>query len=151
VQSGLQELEREMDRYRDMNEVASGDQFVTIFQPFSNTAKIAMNQLQDAVDQMTQAYDRTLALFGETPKDVSSEEFFGIFRTFATSFNTALTELYAARNRMNRRKAAVQSSTDSEAPMGETDESSLMDLKPAPSLPGTFFIINPTQKRRAGW
>lgn len=67
-------------------------------------ASEASDRLEDLVDQVTLAdatFNEVIKYFGEEDKTMTSTEFFGIFKTFVTSYKVWLTfssRIFAAAN-----------------------------------------------------
>lgn len=63
------------------------DKFAEMMRPFLERNQQKFSDLEKRFEQMKKAFEDTVLLFGEEIKGASPEEFFGIFKTFMTSFD----------------------------------------------------------------
>lgn len=90
LSKSLNELEKELARFRQkQSSLDKNDQFLHIFGPFYQRTSSQLEELDQLYKKANDSYKQTLQFFGENEKDISSEEFFGIFQTFLISFEKA--------------------------------------------------------------
>ncbi|KAJ1658246.1 hypothetical protein IWQ61_002482 [Dispira simplex] len=77
----------------------SEDRFLLVMTSFHDIAKDRFTTIQQMYEDMQDQYQSVAQLYGEDPKRMPPEEFFGIFRTFSTSFEKSLKDNEAERER----------------------------------------------------
>jgi len=85
---GMKECEREMEFYRGQP-VSNGDRYLPVMKEFLTMAAVRLAELEDLFVDMKARFDRVCRLFSEDPTTTQSDEFFGIFDHFITSFGEA--------------------------------------------------------------
>lgn len=91
---GLQKLIHELERYADgENELDDNDRFVEVMTAFRDTAIEKFDQLEVRYTSMDIAYKDVVTYFGENPRDMKPDEFFGIFKTFTSSWEVKIKDL----------------------------------------------------------
>lgn len=90
---GLQKLTHELDRHytedNDQEEIAANDRFVEVMTSFRDYAIEKFDQLEVRYTSMDVAYKDVVTYFGENPRDMKPDEFFGIFKTFTSSWEVS--------------------------------------------------------------
>lgn len=87
LREGLKGIRTELtEHFQDVDERPSDDRYAKKMWRFLGEAS---DRLEDLVDQVTLAdatFHEVLKYFGEDDRTMTSTEFFGIFRTFLTSY-----------------------------------------------------------------
>ena len=91
VKKGLSELKEGLRRIRDeLNEHFSDsgldDEYSTRMWSFVAKAKTKLDNLTDDFNRADTAFSQAVNFYGEDDRSMSSSEFFGIFKTFVTSY-----------------------------------------------------------------
>ncbi|XP_046849776.1 disheveled-associated activator of morphogenesis 1-like isoform X2 [Xenia sp. Carnegie-2017] len=88
----LKTVEKEYDYQCKKKDKLSGDTFVQETGAFLTAARASFKELDDSWKEMKTRYEKSVAAFGEEPKTITSEGFFGIFNAFLVSFAEAKNE-----------------------------------------------------------
>ncbi|XP_028398626.1 disheveled-associated activator of morphogenesis 1-like [Dendronephthya gigantea] len=88
----LKAVEKEFEYQTKKKDKAFGDNFVQDTGAFLTAAKASFTELDNSWKDMKTKYDKSVVAFGEDPKTITSDEFFGIFNTFLISFAEAKNE-----------------------------------------------------------
>ncbi|KAK7483514.1 hypothetical protein BaRGS_00025188 [Batillaria attramentaria] len=86
LRKGLQDIEKEVEYFKNKFASTPGDRFVTVMQDFCTVVSYSFTEVEEAYAEMKQKYDSVLKAFCEDSKQVQPDVFFGIFDTFLTSF-----------------------------------------------------------------
>jgi cytokinesis protein len=90
IRSGLQKLLQELDNhYGDDYEAPDGDNFAKTMYAFRNDAIDKFEQLEVRYTSMDVAYKDVVTFYGENPDQMKPDEFFGIFKTFTSSWEVS--------------------------------------------------------------
>nr|KAG5710766.1 hypothetical protein BaRGS_035168 [Batillaria attramentaria] len=92
LRKGLQDIEKEVEYFKNKFASTPGDRFVTVMQDFCTVVSYSFTEVEEAYTEMKQKYDSVLKAFCEDSKQVQPDVFFGIFDTFLTSFGDAKCE-----------------------------------------------------------
>lgn len=134
----LNDLAIELQKnFGDDIELEEQDRFPKIMKDFVVKSKEKFENLQMEYTEMEVAYKDVVAYFGEDPKNTKPDEFFGIFKTFITSFERAKADNKAIKERelaakkrkeeMEQRKKQASNKPSSGVQMSGKDEKHLMD------------------------
>jgi hypothetical protein len=108
--SGLRDIDNELDRFsKDDNQDDKQDRFYSVMSKFSIQANAQLDELRELNKSMRQSFDKVVEKYGEDPSKMGAEEFFGIFKTFGTSFEKVHKEIVTKQEiqaRLDRRKRA---------------------------------------------
>ncbi|CAJ0768525.1 4272_t:CDS:2, partial [Entrophospora sp. SA101] len=85
----LNDLEVELDKNFTDVELEENDRFPEIMRDFVKRTKSQFEELQLKYTSMEVAYKDVVSYFGEDPKSTKPDEFFGIFKTFISSYERA--------------------------------------------------------------
>ncbi|XP_032228211.1 disheveled-associated activator of morphogenesis 1-A [Nematostella vectensis] len=85
----LKEVEKELDFQTRKREKIPGDKFVDVIGSFVKVAQFSCCEVEEAWEELKQKFFKAVKLFGEDPKNLSSDQFFGIFNVFLVSFAEA--------------------------------------------------------------
>merc|ERR1719273_1107913 len=88
LRTGMKECGREVEFYRGQT-LTSGDRYLPVMKEFMTTASVRLTELEDLFTDMKARFDRVCRLFSEDPTTTQSDEFFGTFDYFITSFEEA--------------------------------------------------------------
>merc|ERR1711879_346033 len=88
LRTGMKECGREVEFYRGQT-LTSGDRYLPVMREFMTTAQVRLTELEDLFTDMKARFDRVCRLFSEDPTTTQSDEFFGIFDYFISSFEEA--------------------------------------------------------------
>lgn len=88
LRTGMKECGREVEFYRGQS-LTSGDRYLPVMKEFMTTAQVRLTELEDLFTDMKARFDRVCRLFSEDPTTTQSDEFFGIFDYFISSFEEA--------------------------------------------------------------
>ena len=69
--------------------VTPGDRYLVVMREFMAMASVRLAELEDLFTDMKARFDRVCRMFCEDPTTTQSDEFFGIFDHFITSFSEA--------------------------------------------------------------
>ena len=69
--------------------VTPGDRYLPVMREFMAMASVRLAELEDLFTDMKARFDRVCRMFCEDPTTTQSDEFFGIFDHFITSFAEA--------------------------------------------------------------
>ncbi|CAG8744722.1 14851_t:CDS:2, partial [Cetraspora pellucida] len=137
----LNDLAIELQKhFGDEVELEKNDKFPEIMKEFVVMSQKKFEDLQMKYTSMEVAYKDVVAYFGEDSKNTKPDEFFGIFKTFLTSFERVRTDNKAIKDRElaakkrkeeieQRKKLANKPSTGVQmtAQLNPSDEKHLMD------------------------
>jgi cytokinesis protein len=96
VKDGLKEIRAELEtHYRDAEtgeglKTCPDDRFYEVMQPFIEDAERRFEEVQEAMAEMSDSYKDCVKFYGENPAIMKPDEFFGIFKTFMSSFEVRL-------------------------------------------------------------
>jgi cytokinesis protein len=91
IREGYKSLRTELDdHYRD---VAAEDQFAKQMWTFVGKAGRIIEDLVDSVNSADTSYTEVAQFYGEDEKNMTSSEFYGIFKTFVTSYTVGCNTL----------------------------------------------------------
>lgn len=108
LRSGIKECGREVEFYRGQT-VAAGDRYLPVMREFLAMASVRLAELEDLFTDMKARFDRVCRMFCEDPTTTQSDEFFGIFDHFITSFAEAkMDNDNAKKKKEEEEKAAKQ-------------------------------------------
>ncbi|CAO3596601.1 unnamed protein product [Absidia cylindrospora] len=103
IRSGLQKLIQELDNhYGDTYEAPDGDAFAKTMYDFRNDAIDKFEQLEVRYSNMDVAYKDVVTFYGENPDQMKPDEFFGIFKTFTSSWERAMGDNKSARQKLEK-------------------------------------------------
>ncbi|ORZ12691.1 hypothetical protein BCR42DRAFT_467822 [Absidia repens] len=103
IRSGLQKLIQELDNhYGDTYEAPDGDDFAKTMYDFRNDAIDKFEQLEVRYTNMDVAYKDVVTFYGENPDQMKPDEFFGIFKTFTSSWERAMGDNKSARQKLEK-------------------------------------------------
>jgi len=88
LRSGMKECGREVEFYRGQP-VTNGDRYLPVMKEFMTMASVRLAELEDLFVDMKARFDRVCRMFCEDPTTTQSDEFFGIFDNFITTFADA--------------------------------------------------------------
>jgi hypothetical protein len=113
LRTALKDVSKELERYKQTHpqKTSADDKFPERISPFYNRASKLFADLEKKYKLMNEVYEDAVNMFGEEVKDTTSEDFFGIFRTFMGNFEKCITENRAERERENmqeKRKRAEE-------------------------------------------
>lgn len=87
LRSGLQKLIQELDaHYGPDYQAPEGDNFASVMRTFRDQALEKFEELEVRYTSMDVAYKDAVAFYGENPAEMKPDEFFGIFKTFTSSW-----------------------------------------------------------------
>jgi len=89
IKKELKEVEKELEFQHKKKERIHGDKFVDAMGSFVKVAQFSLSELDETWKDMKQKYGKAVAMFGEDPKQLQSDEFFGLFSAFLVSFAEA--------------------------------------------------------------
>ncbi|CAI2186042.1 20571_t:CDS:2, partial [Funneliformis geosporum] len=158
----LNELAIELKKNFTDVELEENDKFPSIMQKFVISSQQKFEELQVKYTSMEVAYKDVVAYFGEDPKNTKPDEFFGVFKTFITSFEKARHDNKQQRERElaiqkrkeeaeNRKKAARPSPgvNINSASQDSVEEKHLMDNL-LESLRDGVDLDSRSRRRRGG-
>jgi hypothetical protein len=91
MQRQLEDNKAELDtHFPDPNEIPPNDKFHSVMRPFVDRNLERFADVERRFEIMKTSYDELVHMYGEDPKSTQPEEFFGIFKTFMTSFDKVL-------------------------------------------------------------
>lgn len=88
LRAGMKECGREVEFWRGQA-VSPGDRYLPVMREFLAVASVRLAELEDLFTDMKARFDRVCRMFCEDPTTTQSDEFFGIFDHFITSFAEA--------------------------------------------------------------
>ncbi|ORZ05858.1 hypothetical protein BCR42DRAFT_427913 [Absidia repens] len=101
IRSGLQKLLQELENhYGDGYVAPEGDNFAKTMVDFRNNAIDKFEQLEVRYTSMDVAYKDVVSFYGENPNQMKPDEFFGIFKTFTSSWERAMGDNKSARQKL---------------------------------------------------
>lgn len=91
IRVGLQKLIQELDNHYPENEndedaTEEGDNYAQVMRNFRNEAIEKFEELEVRYTSMDVAYRDVVSYYGENPDQMKPDEFFGIFKTFTSSW-----------------------------------------------------------------
>jgi cytokinesis protein len=92
LRDGLKQIQLELNKHFDIGEVANlpaDDRYAKKMWRFVGEAEDSLADLLDAVTLAEGTFADVLKYYGEDDKNVSSAEFYGIFKTFLTSYKVS--------------------------------------------------------------
>lgn len=112
IRLGLQKLIEELENHypedQDSQEDESSeiDNYCQIMRSFRNDAIEKFEELEVRYTSMDVAYRDVVTYFGENPDQMKPDEFFGIFKTFTSSWERAMTDNVSARKKLENMEKA---------------------------------------------
>ncbi|CDS04805.1 hypothetical protein LRAMOSA07335 [Lichtheimia ramosa] len=107
LRSGLQKLIDELDaHYGDDYKPEPGDNFAKTMVEFRDKALEKFEELEVRYTSMDVAYKDAVAFYGENPNEMKPDEFFGIFKTFTSSWERAMSDNKNARKKLEQMERA---------------------------------------------
>merc|ERR1712110_529291 len=107
LRTGMKECGREVEFYRGQT-LTSGDRYLPVMKEFMSTAQVRLTELEDLFTDMKARFDRVCRLFSEDPTTTQSDEFFGTFDYFITSFEEARQDNESVKKKKEEEKIAKQ-------------------------------------------
>lgn len=89
IRVGLQKLIQELDNHYPEDAETTGDEedcYAEVMRKFRNEALAKFEELEVRYTAMDVAYKDVVTYFGENPDQMKPDEFFGIFKTFTSSW-----------------------------------------------------------------
>ncbi|KAJ3108146.1 hypothetical protein HDU97_002058 [Phlyctochytrium planicorne] len=113
IRQGATELNALLQKLKIQSEIGSSDasSFVDVMTPFARQATESVDELEDRFERMEKLFKDVATMFGEDPKKLKQDEFFVIFKSFISSFETAMNDNLIERERQSvieRRKKAQE-------------------------------------------
>jgi len=108
----LNDLAMELDKNYTDEELEENDRFPANMRVFVERSKNKFEELQVKYTSMEVAYKDVVSYFGEDPKSTKPDEFFGIFKTFISSFERARYDNKVQKERelvLQKRKEEIES------------------------------------------
>lgn len=91
LRSGLQKLIDELDaHYGDDYKPEQGDNFAKTMAEFRDKALEKFEELEVRYTSMDVAYKDAVSFYGENANEMKPDEFFGIFKTFTSSWEVSI-------------------------------------------------------------
>lgn len=87
LESGLEALEKELKQHQDNNTCT--DRFGEVMERFYLEATIEFNRVYLLRDKMNESYEQVVRFYGEDSVIMPPDEFFGIFKTFTTTWEVS--------------------------------------------------------------
>lgn len=113
IRVGLQKLIQELENHypdegQESPDDASSeiDNYCQIMRSFRNDAIEKFEELEVRYTSMDVAYRDVVGYFGENPDQMKPDEFFGIFKTFTSSWERAMTDNVSARKKLENMEKA---------------------------------------------
>lgn len=117
IRVGLQKLIQELDNHYpegdddndgndDDGESDEIDNYCQIMKSFRNEAIEKFEELEVRYTSMDVAYRDVVAYYGENPDQMKPDEFFGIFKTFTSSWERAMTDNVSAKKKLENMEKA---------------------------------------------
>jgi len=99
LREGLKRIRQELgEHFADMNE---HDKYGKQMWAFVSKANVQMEDLVHDVNNADSMFTDVLNYYGEEDKNMSSSEFYAIFKTFVTSYKVSSVYIYYAQQYMN--------------------------------------------------
>ena len=90
IRAGLQKLIQELENhYPEDEDEPEGDNFAQVMRNFRNEAIGKFEELEVRYTSMDIAYKDVVTYYGENPDQIKPDEFFGIFKTFTSSWEVS--------------------------------------------------------------
>lgn len=90
IRVGLQKLIEELENHYDEDfEAPDGDNYAQVMRNFRNEAIEKFEELEVRYTSMDVAYRDVVSYYGENPDQMKPDEFFGIFKTFTSSWEVS--------------------------------------------------------------
>ncbi|KAI8145922.1 hypothetical protein BJV82DRAFT_535287 [Fennellomyces sp. T-0311] len=113
LRSGLQKLIGELEaHYGPDYEAPEGDNFAQTMVAFRDKALGKFEDLEVRYTSMDVAYKDAVSFYGENPGEMKPDEFFGIFKTFTSSWERAMSDNKAARKKLEQMERAHRMETE---------------------------------------
>ncbi|KAI8596509.1 hypothetical protein EDD21DRAFT_388055 [Dissophora ornata] len=109
IKTKLKEIKVELStHYPDGLKICPDDRFYEVMKPFIEGAEKKFSRAETAMVEMDSLYKDCVKFFGEEPAIIKPDEFFGIFKTFTSSFEKARDDNRKQRERDTQREKAKQ-------------------------------------------
>lgn len=94
LRKGINQLEDELSYQNSLNnkDPIPNDRFIEVIGNFTKICKFSIQEIEELAEEMKDKIEKTIALFGDDNKTMTSDEFFGIFNQFLVSFAEAKDE-----------------------------------------------------------
>ncbi|KAG0022340.1 Dishevelled associated activator of morphogenesis 2 [Entomortierella chlamydospora] len=90
IKTKLKEIKAELSsHYPDGLKTSDDDRFYEVMQPFIESAEKQFAVAEVAMKEMNELYEDCVKFYGENANIIKPDEFFGIFKTFTSSFEKA--------------------------------------------------------------
>eukprot|EP00795_Rhopilema_esculentum_P003286 gene3286-1616_t len=99
LKSGLRDVEKELELQQRKKERLPNDRFVEVMTSFVKLTNFSVKECEEEFNEMKEKFEKTVVFFGEDPKQVTMDEFFGIFDSFLLSFSEVKGENVAMRKK----------------------------------------------------
>ncbi|SAM01118.1 hypothetical protein [Absidia glauca] len=100
LESGLEALEKELKQHQD--NIDSSDLFGEVMERFYLEATIEFNRVYLLRDKMNESYEQVVRFYGEDSVTMPPDEFFGIFKTFTTTWEKCSMDSKLERQKQER-------------------------------------------------
>ncbi|KAI8095753.1 hypothetical protein BDF21DRAFT_374116 [Thamnidium elegans] len=101
IRVGLQKLIQELDNHYDEDEeTPEGDNYAQVMRNFRNDAIEKFEELEVRYTSMDVAYKDVVSYYGENADQMKPDEFFGIFKTFTSSWERAMSDNVTAKKKL---------------------------------------------------
>ncbi|KAI9254347.1 hypothetical protein EDC94DRAFT_618559 [Helicostylum pulchrum] len=101
IRVGLQKLIQELENHYDEDEeTPEGDNYAQVMRNFRNDAIEKFEELEVRYTSMDVAYKDVVSYYGENPDQMKPDEFFGIFKTFTSSWERAMSDNVSAKKKL---------------------------------------------------
>ena len=87
LKEGLKKIKSELDEH--FSEADIKDPFISQMWGFMRKATHKLEDLQDDATEADTAFSKAVSYYGEEDRNMSSSEFYGIFKTFVTSYRVS--------------------------------------------------------------
>ena len=99
LRTGLQAIQKELKEH--FSDLALNDKYAKQMWAFSGKAKDQLADLVDDVNHADSTFTEVVKYYGEDDKNMSSSEFYGIFKTFVTSYKVGHNRVRMCRTHVN--------------------------------------------------
>ncbi|KAK9694040.1 hypothetical protein K7432_013605 [Basidiobolus ranarum] len=128
----FEETQIEIEKYHSGPD-KSQDPFTIQMRGFLASAGEQLSESQTKYERMHVTYEKIVKSYGEDPKTMTPEEFFGIFKSFMTSFEKALKDNRLRREQIERaEKRKHQENAKLDEPIAEKPLESELSVNPSP-------------------
>jgi len=154
LRSGLQVILEEIERHQSgERDPVPDDQYYKFVSQFQEEAVPKFDELEVRYTAMDIAYKDVVTFFGENASEMKPDEFFGIFKTFTSSWEKAMSDNVNAKKKLEQIEKARQIEKERKERISERKKTKGIDISEAAATgkdDDKYLMDNLLDKLRSG-